>query len=75
MAESRKAKVITSQKDIEYLINITEKDITTSLIMDMFGEFESGCRFHPYDIVTIPAGSYGSEKKKNKNPFTTTVGL
>lgn len=75
MAESRKAKVITSQKDIEYLINITEKDITTSLIMDMFGEFESGCRFHPYDIVTIPAGSYGNEKKKNKNTFTTTVGL
>ena len=25
--------------------------------------------------MTIPPGSYGSEKKKNKNSFTTTVGL
>ena len=72
---SRRSKTITSPKDIEYLVSIKEKDITTTLIMELFGEFESGRRFNPYDIVTIPKGSYGPEGKKNKNDFTTTVGI
>ena len=72
---SRRSKTITSPKDIEYLVNIKEKDITTTLIMELFGEFESGRRFNPYDIITIPKGSYGPEGKKNKNDFTTTVGI
>lgn len=72
---SRKAKRITSPKDIEYLVNIKEKDITTSFIMDTFGEFETGQRFRPYDIIEIPANSYGTEGKKNKKPFITTVGI
>lgn len=72
---SRKSKKITSPKDIEYLVNIKEKDITTSFIMDTFGEFETGQRFRPYDIIEIPANSYGLEGKKNKKPFVTTVGI
>ena len=72
---SRRSKTITSPKDIEYLVSIKEKDITTTLIMELFGEFESGRRFNPYDIVTIPKGSYGPDGKKNKNDFTTTVGI
>ena len=72
---SRRSKTITSPKDIEYLVGIKEKDITTTLIMELFGEFESGRRFNPYDIVTIPKGSYGPDGKKNKNDFTTTVGI
>ena len=72
---SRRSKTVTSPKDIEYLMSITEKDITTTFIMELFGEFKSGQRFHPYDIITIPAGSYGPDKHKNKNQFTTTVGI
>lgn len=72
---SRRSKTVTSPKDIEYLVSITEKDITTTFIMELFGEFKSGQRFHPYDIITIPAGSYGPDKHKNKNQFTTTVGI
>lgn len=72
---SRRSKTVTSPKDIEYLVSITEKDITTTFIMELFGEFKSGQRFHPYDIITIPAGSYGPDKCKNKNQFTTTVGI
>lgn len=72
---SRRSKTVTSPKDIEYLVSITEKDITTTFIMELFGEFKSGQRFHPYDIITIPAGSYGPDKYKNKNQFTTTVGI
>ena len=58
---SRRSKTVTSPKDIEYLLNIKEKDITTTFIMNTFGEFDNGQRFRPYDIVEIPANSYGPE--------------
>ncbi len=75
MADTRKSKTIIDSKDIEFLVNTKESDITTSYIMNTFGEFDNGIRFNPYDIVTIPPNSYGPEGKKNKNAFTTTVGL
>lgn len=72
---SRKSKVITSNVDINYLVNIKEEDITTSFVNDLFGEFESGRRFNPYDIITVPANSYGPADNRNKKPFVTTVGI
>ena len=72
---SRHSKTITSPKDIEYLLSITEKDITTTFIMETFGEFDDRQRFRPYDIIEIPENSYGPEGKRNKNKFTTTVGI
>ena len=72
---SRQSKTVTSNTDINYLVNIKEEDITTSFINDLFGEFESGRRFNPYDIITIPADSYGPAGKRNKKPFVTTVGI
>lgn len=72
---SRQSKTITSTTDINYLVNIKEEDITTSFINDLFGEFESGRRFNPYDIITIPADSYGPNGNRNKKPFVTTVGI
>lgn len=73
--DTRKSKTITNADDIEYLLNIKEEDITLSFIMENFAEFNGEIRFNPYDIITIPPNSYGKEKKKNKNHFTTTVGL
>lgn len=73
--EQRKSKQILDKQIIEKLLNINEDDITTSFIMDMFGEFEGKPKIEPYDLITIPANSYGPEKKRNKEPFTTTVGL
>ena len=75
----RVSKVIKDPKDIEYLVSLTEHDITMSLIMDLFGDFNKYQRFNPYDIVTIPTGKYGGKlpngkDKFNKEPFTTTVG-
>ena len=43
--------------------------------MECFGEFEGKRRFNPYDLITIPPGSFGPEGMKNKNSFVTTVGL
>lgn len=71
----RKSKTITKKEDIELLVNLTEHDITESLLLDFFGEYDGEVRFHPYDIITIPANSYGPEKRKNKEAFTTTIGI
>lgn len=75
----RTSKTITNNEDIEYLIGLTEHDITMSLIMELFGDFGKYQRFNPYDIITIPIGGYGGKlkdgkEKINKNSFTTTVG-
>lgn len=75
----RVSKTITKEEDLNYLVSLTEKDITTSLIMELFADFNDHQRFNPYDIITIPTGCYGGKlpngkDKRNKAPFTTTVG-
>ena len=45
---SRTSKLITNPKDIQFLVNIKEEDITTSFFNDLFGEFESGKRFNRF---------------------------
>lgn len=72
---SRVVKQITNTKDIEELISLKESDITSSKFTELFGEFNGKCRFNPYDEIIIPANSFGSEGKKNKNSFKTTVGI
>lgn len=77
--KKRTSKTITDKEDIDFLIKLKEDDITTSLIMEIFADFGDHQRFNPYDIVTIPAGGYGGKtpngkEKKNKKPFTTTIG-
>ena len=72
----RTAKKITNPDDIKYLLNIDEDTIfTTTFMMENFGEFDGKVKFHTYDTIDIPAGVYGPEGRKNKKPFTTTVGL
>ena len=75
----RVSREIKDPKDIEYLVKLTEDDITTSLIMELFGDFGDHQWFNPYDILTIPAEAYGGKlpdgkEKRNKEPFTTTIG-
>lgn len=60
---------------LSYLFDIQEEDITASFIMDLFAEFNGKTLCSPSDIIRIPKGKYGPEGKKNKNEFTTTVGL
>ena len=71
----RKSNTITKKEDIDYLISLDMDTLTSlSFIMEAFGEFNNKRRFNPYDIVTIPENSYGPEGKRNKKPFTTSVG-
>ena len=69
----RVSKEVTKKEDIEYLLNLDMKDIGQNTIMEMFGTFDNKRRFNPYDVFTIPKGSYGREKK-NSVPISTTVG-
>ena len=43
---SRQSKKITSKADVEYLINITEKDITSTYMAETFGDFDEIGRAH-----------------------------
>lgn len=70
----RVSKKITNSELRNTLLNLKEEDITSSFIYDLFGEFNGVAKCNPYDLIEIPAGTYGPEKKKNKNNFTTTVG-
>lgn len=77
--KKRVSKQITDPKDIDFLIKLKEEDITSSLIIELFGDFREHQWFNPYDIITVPTGKYGGilpngKEKKNKNQFTTTIG-
>lgn len=76
---TRVSKEVKDQKDIDFLLGLKEEDITTSMIMELFGDFKNHQRFNPYDIIKVPVGAYGGKlpdgkEKKNKNQFVTTVG-
>lgn len=71
----RKSRKLTKTSDIEYFLNITYNDYTRTFIMETFGIFNGKSRYNPYDLIDIPPGNYGNDKKKNKNTFTTTVGI
>ena len=59
----------TDPEALKMLLNLDEKDVTSSFIYDNFGEFDGKARLNPYDLMIVPPGSYGPEKKKNKNTF------
>ena len=71
----RKSKQITDKDELNEIINLTQEEASTKeLIMRYFGDFGNGSKYNPYDIIEIPPSTYGN-KNKNKNKFTTTVGL
>lgn len=75
MASKRISKHIQKPSDVEEILALThEKACEKSLIMDWFADYGDDPRFNTYDTIDIPKGYYGSSKK-NKNEFTTTIGL
>lgn len=73
----RIAKMVSKKEDLEYLFNMDEKEACKlSTIMECFGEFGDHRRFEPYDLLTVPANTFGPDNDhKNKHSFVTTVGL
>ena len=75
MATKRISKHIQKPSDVEEILALThERACEKSLIMDWFADYGDGPKYNTYDTIDIPKGYYGSNKK-NKNEFTTTVGL
>ena len=74
---ARTTSVIKDEGIIKSIIEIKPEDITSTYVVELFGEFDGKRRCNPYDLVTIPKGAYGIEGSKrgvNVRPFTTTVG-
>lgn len=74
MSKKRIPKQITNQKDIDFLLSITEDDFTMSFVAENFGIIDGKAKFNTYDEFIVPAGKYGNNGLLNKKPFRTTVG-
>ena len=75
MATKRISKHIQKPNDVNEVLTLThDRACEKSLIMEWFADYGDGPRFNTYDTIDIPKGYYGL-KKKNKNEFTTTIGL
>ena len=71
-----KPKIISNTDEIQKISKLTENEcLRISTIMDLFGDCGKGAKYNTCDIITIPPNSYGPDGKRNKNSFTTTVGL
>ena len=75
----RVSRTINDPKVIAYFTGLTEDDITTTFIMETFADFGDRQSYNPYDIITVPEKRYGGKlpngkEKRNKKPFTTTLG-
>lgn len=62
---------ITKQEDIDYILQLDEKQLTISNIIQLFGEFNGKRRFNPTDYIKIPKGYYHNNPKEG----ITTVGI
>ena len=74
---ARTTSVIKDEELIKSVIEIKPEDITSTYVVELFGEFDGKRRCNPYDLITVPKGAYGIEGSKrgvNVKPFTTTVG-
>ena len=70
----RKSITITDPNAISYFADMDRSEMSnTSFIVETFGDFKNKKTYNPYDLITIPPGKFGTEEKKNKNSFTTTL--
>lgn len=73
----RTTKMITDQEIIDRVVNIKPEEITSSFIVELFGDFDGKKRANPYDLITVPKGGYGipdSKRGVNTKPFVTGIG-
>ena len=65
---------------VNQILVLKDSDITSSLIMDLFGTFNGSTLVHHYDTFEVPAGAFkytdqNGKEHSNKNAFTTTFGI
>lgn len=70
-----KPKLITDKTTLDLFLNLKERDITKSFILNSFAEFDGVRKYNHWDIIEVPEGYYGPEHRKNKNSFKTTLGI
>lgn len=65
---------------INHLLVFKQSDLTFSMMMNLFGEFNGVTLCNPYDTFDVPAGAFKFMNNKgkevsNKDKFTTTIGI
>lgn len=65
---------------INQLLVFRQEDLSFSLVMELFGSFNGQSLCNPYDLFEVPANMYyyydnKGKEYKNKEPFTTTIGI
>lgn len=78
--EVKKDDEITSSNLADYIMNISQEEITYDFMMSTFGSFEGSSKAHVYDLIKVPIGKFSfvnstSKTVSNKNEFTTTIGI
>jgi hypothetical protein len=71
---------LTKDNLVNQLLVLKKDDISYSVIMELFGEFNGKSLCKPYDTFDVPIGAFKftdlkGKEKSNKNKFTTTIGL
>ena len=66
---------ITKENISDVLLSMSDKDVTNTFMMSVFGKFNGKSICNPYDTLIIPKFHYALQHGKgNKNEFITTVG-
>lgn len=65
---------------VNQMLVLTQQDISSSLVMEMFGSFGGQTMVNHYDTFEVPKGAYKFENEKGKlvsntNSFITTFGI
>lgn len=71
---------INDKNLVDMICNIKQEDISSSVIMNLFGTFNGETLCNHYDTFVVPANGFSFENKNGKvvsnaNPFTTTFGI
>lgn len=72
---------INKDNVVNYMLILTQQDVSKQLIMELFGSFNDGKSLvHHYDTFDVPVGGFKFTDKKgkevsNSKEFTTTFGI
>lgn len=73
-------KDITKDNLVNHMLVLTHDDITSSVVMELFGSFNNKSLCHHYDTFDVPVGKFKFINNKgkevsNSTPFVTTFGI